>query len=219
MQINPPFDGSIPCPACQRGLPTGYLHNFLTRCEPTRIRDNKAFVRLVDMRSHGLPRELTVPHPASIEVLEVCRALMTAIAGIEVDGMGTIRWTPEIRERVEALIPRAMAAADAFEALQTVCRADRRHSSGEPNVIRESFGSRWAGFLKPDYTAAAYAYTVAVVEDGADITHTACGVGLKLHDHFLSNIRRDPTFYGKAWCPRCKLEAPFAQFVCETVAA
>ena len=215
-QINPPFDGSAPCPACQRGLPSGYLHNFLTRCDVAagRIRDNKAFLRLVDMRSYGLPRELTVPHPASQEVLEVCRALMQAIEGIKAEHM-TLRWTPEIRERVEALIPRAAAAADAFSPLREACHADKRHSMGEQNVLRSSGGSRWAGFVAPDYEAARYDYTVELVEDGsADITHEVCGAGLKLHDHFKANIAKDRAFYGKVWCPRCRGDVPFGQFKC-----
>jgi hypothetical protein len=144
---------------------------------------------------------------------------MAAIEGIQVDGMGTIRWTPEIRARVDALVPRAMAAADAFSPLQEACWADRRHSCGEPNVIRQSQGSHWAGFIDPDYKAAAYNYTVEEVVGGpADIRHTVCGVGLKLHEHFKANIAKDPTFYGKVWCPRCRGEVPFAQFSCEAVA-
>lgn len=216
-QINPPFDGSEPCPACQGGVRgvAAYLHNFLTRCsrDGARVEHGKAFVKLVDMRALGLPREILVPHPAATEVVEVCRALLQAIAGIEIDGLN-IRWTPEIRANVEALIPRAMAAADAWSPLSEAHLADQRHYSNGVNILRARGGSKWAGFVAPDYEAAAYDYTVEVVQDGADITHTVCGTGLQLHEHFKANIRRDPTFYGQVWCATCRQNVPFAQFEC-----
>lgn len=214
-QINPPYDGSAPCAACQTEVRSlaAYLHNFLTRCsrDGARIEQGKAFVRLVDMREQGLPREIKVPHPAAQEVVDVCRELMQAIAGIEIDG-GEIRWSPEIRQRVEALIPRAMKAADVFSPLSEAHFADDRHSRGEPNILRESGGSKWAGFVSPDYEAARYDYTVEVTTEGADLTHEPCGTGLKLHEHFKDKLANDPTFYGKIWCPKCRLNAPSAQF-------
>lgn len=214
-QINPPYDASEPCPACQQELRSvsAYLHNFLTRChsDGSGIRDGKAWVRLVDMRSCGLPRELTIPHPAAQEVLDVARALMQAIAGVVVEGL-TIRWTPEIKAAVEALIPRAMAASDAFDVLSKAHFADRRHSHGDENVLRQQQGSAWAGFVAPDYKAARYDHTVELVAEGGDLQHRVCGARLALHDHFKANLAGDPNFYGKIWCPTCRQNLPASQF-------
>lgn len=214
-QINPPYDSSAPCPACQdevRGV-SAYLHNFLTRCDVKagKIREGKAFLRLVDMRRFGLPRELTVDHPAAREVVEVCRELCQAIAGIEDEGM-TIRWTPEIVAKVEALIPRAAAASDAFNVLSDAHFRDHRHSHGDVNILRQQSGSKWAGFVSPDYKAAAYNHTVEVVSEGGDLVHEPCGTRLALGEHFKDQLALDPTFYGKVWCPTCKLNAAWPQF-------
>lgn len=214
-QINPPFDGSKPCPACQQDLRSvsALMHNFLTRCDVKagRIREGKAMVKLNDLRRMAIPDHLTVPHPAAEEVLSVARALVAACDGMTDEGH-TIRWAPEVLEKVEALIPRAAAAEDAFDGLSNAHFADARHYRGEENLLRESRGSSWAGFVNPDYKAAAYDYTVEVVDEGADLTHTVCGVGLKLHEHFKANWRKDPSFYGRIWCPRCRINAPAAQF-------
>lgn len=225
-QINPPFDGSTPCPACQqdvRGM-SALIHNFLTRCkrDGSGIESGKAMVRLYDLRQyHGHPFELTVPHPAAEEVVAVGRALIAAIDGMTMDAHGVIRWTPEIRAKVEALIPRAMAAADAFDVLSKAHFADERHCSNRENILRERRGSHWAGFVNPDYKAAEYNYTVEVevVAEGADLTHKVCGTGLKLHEHFKANLRKDPTFYGQIWCPCCRLNAPARQFACAPAAS
>lgn len=220
-QLNPPFDGSVSCPACSVFSRDGghwfaYLHNFLTRCDVKagRVRESKAFVKLNDMRLYGkVEQDLTEPHPVTQEMLEVARALVAACDGMVDEGL-RITWTPEVRERVEALIPRVAAAMDAFIPFERAHRADERHARGEENVLRQSAGSAWAGFVNPDYAAAGYDYTVEVVSAGADITHTVCGTGLKLHEHFKANIARDPTFYGKVWCPTCSGNVPFRQFTC-----
>jgi hypothetical protein len=215
VQINPPFDASEPCPACQQDLRnvSALIHNFLTRCDVAagRVREGKAMVKLNDLRCTAIPDHLTVPHPAAEEVLAVARALVQACDGMTDEG-ATIRWTPEILARVEGLIQRAAAAEDAFDAVSNAHFADARHYRGEENLLRESRGSRWAGFVHPDYKAAAYNFTVEVVEEGGDLTHTICGTQLKLHDHFKGQLALDPHFYGKVWCPTCRQNLPFAQF-------
>ena len=219
LQINPPFDGSPPCPACQqqvRGLGAS-IHNFLTRCKPdgSGIEQGKAMIRIWDMRTFSeIPTELTVPHPASIEIVAVARALIEASGGMTSEG-ATVRWSPETLARIEALIPRAMAAADGFAPLSEAHFADYRHCSGEPNVLRARKGMSWAGFVKPDYERAKYDYPVWVeIGDGHfDIEHRVCGVRLRLHQHFLDHMQRDPTFYGQVWCPSCRINAPAEQFV------
>lgn len=222
--INPPYDGSEPCPVCQirgeAGYFLAYLHNFLTRCDVKagRIEYGKAMVKLNDMRRCTIPAELPMPHPIIQEVVDVARALVEACEGMTDEGL-TIRWTPEVKARVEALIPRAAAAMDAMRPLEEAHNADNRHSRGEPNVMRESRGSSWAGFVNPDYEAARYDYTLTETFGGShDLRHQVCGAALVIHEHFKANLRSDPTFYGKVWCPRCRIEAPSAQFECVATA-
>lgn len=207
-QINPPYDGSAPCPACQQDVRnvSALLHNTFTRWP-----EGKAFVRLNELRHTPIPSELTVPHPVAQELMDVARALVAACDGMTEEGL-TIRWTPDVTERVAALADRAKAALDAFAPLANAHFHDARHCSGERNMLRPSRGSHWAGFVAPDYQAAQYDYTVDVVPDGGDIVHTVCGTHLRLHEHFLQDLRRDPAFFGKVRCPTCRLDAPIAQF-------
>ncbi len=208
MQINPPFDGSAPCPACQTDLRevSALLHNTFTRWPQP-----KAFVRLNDLRRTPIPTELAVPHPVAQELLDVARAVVAACEGMTDDG-NTIRWTPATFDLVSGLAPRIKAALDAFDALSDSHFHDRRHSSGDDNILRASRGTHWAGFVAPDYKAAAYDYTVEVVSEGAHIRHLVCDTGLRLHEHFLSDLRRDGTFFGKVWCPTCRTNAPISQW-------
>jgi hypothetical protein len=217
MQINPPFDRSPPCPACQRELAgmSALIHNFLNRCDvhAGQIREGKAFVKLWDLRHTTIPDELTVPHPASEELVAVARALIEATDGMTCEGL-SIKWPPEVRERVEVLIERAAKASDAFAEIFDAHTADERHYSGRGgNIIRERQGSTFAGhWHKKSYAETSYHYTVEVVDSGGDLTHTVCGTHLKLHDHFKANLAKDPTFYSHAWCPKCRIDAPIHQF-------
>lgn len=204
-QINPPYDGSAPCPACQsnlRGI-SACIHNFLVRWpEP------KAFVKLNDLRAeYPAAVKLTVDHPIARELLNAAYSLVTACDGM-VDHGDRVTWTPEITERVAAVVPQAEAAERAFDALSEAHFRDYRHSHGEPNILRESRGSRRIRFL-PDRD---YNYTVQVIEDGGDLRHTVCGTRLSIHQHFKDELARDPTFYSKVWCPTCGINAPYNQF-------
>lgn len=214
-QINPPFDTSEPCPACQHEVRavSALIHNLLTRCDvgAGKIRDGKAWVRLWDLRHTPIPTELTVPHPAAEEEMAVAQALVEATEGMTMDGL-TIKGSPEIRARVEALIPRAAAASDAFNAISDAHFADQRHSGGGVNILRESQGYSWNGHVPGANLGGRYHYTVEVVPEGGDITHSVCGTHLKLHDHFKQNIARDPDFYGQVWCPTCRQNVPMRQF-------
>lgn len=205
-QINPPFDGGAPCPMCNqevRGI-SALVHNFLVRW-PT----SKAFVKLNDLRRYSRPTGLAIEHAAVTELLDVADALIAACEGMmeSADGLH-INWTPEVTLRVGELVPRAEAALSALEPLSDEHWRDARHSHGEPNVLRESQGSHGIRFLR-NYS---YHYTVEVVPEGADLTHAVCGTGLKLHQHFKDALGRDPTFYGRVWCPKCTIAAPFDQF-------
>lgn len=213
-QINPPFDRSEPCPACQQEVRavSALIHNFLNRCDipAGQISHGKAMVKLVDLRATTFPDPLTVPHPVTEELMAVGRALVEAISGIEENGLN-IRWTPEIRERVGALIQRAAAAEDAFRPIADAHFADERHCSGTGvNILRESRGYSFSGHLtKVD---GAYNYTVDVVSEGGDLTHEVCGTQLKLHEHFRQKLAIDPQFYGLVYCPSCRSNCPEWQF-------
>lgn len=215
-QLNPPYDRSAPCPGCQQDVRniSALIHNFLNRCDvpASRIREGKAMVKLFDMRRETIPSVLTVPHAATEELVAVARELVAATEGMTQDGL-TIRWTPEITARVEALIQRAASASDAYRLISDAHFADHRHSRGEENILRESHGASFAGHVNPDYAAARYDYTVEPVAPGAgDLVHNVCGANFDLHEHFKDQLALDPTFYGKVWCPLCKINAPWHQF-------
>lgn len=218
MQINPPYDGSEPCPACvvfsEKLKFYAYVHNFLNRCDvgAGRIREGKAYSKLNDLRQFGTAGlDMKVDHPVIQELIDVARALVEACDGMKEENL-RITWPPEVTARVEALIPRAAAAMDAFMPFADFHRSDARHSMGGVNVIRAQRGSHFAGFVNPDYAAATYDYVVQVVPAGGDIVHTVCGTELRLHQHFKDNLARDPAYYGKVWCPTCRNDVPFAQF-------
>lgn len=216
-QFNPPFDRSAPCPACQHEVRSvsALIHNFLNRCDVAegRVCEGKAMVKLNDLRHTTFPDELTVPHPVVEELMAVGRALVDACDGMT-EERGTIRWSPEITQRIEALIQRAAAAEDAFRPISDEHFADARHSSGGGvNYLRESRGGKFSGHLtKLSSEETWYDYTVEVVADGGDIQHEICGTRLHLHDHFKQNMAKDPEFYGQVWCPTCRVNAPGWQF-------
>lgn len=206
MQINPPFDGSAPCPACStevRGV-SALIHNLLNRCEGDRPA-GKAWVRLRDLKAyHSDIDPAKFENPVAVELMTVAKLLVESCSGMTEEGL-TIRWTPDVYKAVTELIPRARKASEEFEVLSETHFADYRHSHGEDNILRES-----AGY---DRRRGEYHYTVdCVVADVADLVHIACNTGLKLHQKFKDNIKRDPAFYGKVWCPKCRINAPFGQF-------
>lgn len=205
-QINPPFDGSSPCPMCSsevRGV-SALLHNFLVRWP-----EGKAYVKLNDLREfHQDIDPARFQHPDIVEMMTVCKLLVEACSGMTTAGM-TIRWTPEITKAIADLVPRAEKAAAAANVLSEAHFDDDRHSMGEENILREQRGGVGIRFL-PKYD---YHYKVECVRVGdADIRHTACGTALRLDRHFKDRLARDPEFYGKAWCPTCRINAPWAQF-------
>lgn len=215
MQINPPFDGSVPCPACStevRGV-SALIHNFLTRVEDGRP-VGKAYVRLLDLKEyHSDIDPAKFEHPDVVELMTVAKLLTEACAGMTQEGL-TIRWTPAVTEAVTALVPRAEKASAAFNVHSESHFADDRHCRGEDNILRESQGSVGIRWL-PKYS---YHYKVECVDAGAvDLLHAPCGTGLKIDQHFKDNLARDPTFYGKVWCPKCRISAPFGQFEASTV--
>lgn len=209
-QINPPYDGSPPCPGCNHEVRSAaaYIHNFLNRWPTARYpggSTGRAIEKLIDLReSWERPPVLAVPHPDVTELMDVADALVAAAQGITLDGL-TMRWTKEVVEAVDVVIPRALAASEKYSRLSDAHFHDKRHSSGEVNILREQRGST--------FYDGAYDHTVEVVPEGGDIQHsTVCGTRLKLHEYFKADLRRDPLFFGKVWCPTCRGNVPFAQF-------
>jgi hypothetical protein len=220
-QINPPFDGSAPCPGCcaeVRGA-SAYIHNFLNRCDVAagRVREGKAMVKLRDLADYtALPIKVTVPHPAVEDMAEVATLLIAAASKMTVDGL-TVRWNPDVLAEVEALIPRAALASDAYSAISDAHFADARHSHGEDNILREKRGYGFSGHAikNPDTK---YDYTVEVVSSHGDIAHGVCCTHLRLHQHFKDRLATDPAFYGKVYCPTCRTNTPWAQWVLHSMA-
>jgi len=214
-QINPPFDDSKPCPGCAsqvRGV-SAYIHNFLNRCDVTagRIREGKAMVKLRDMVEYTkLPIVVTVEHSVVTEMADVATLLINAASKMTFDGL-TTKWTPEVLDEIEALIPRVAAASDAYADISDVHFADERHCSGGENILRTRSGGSFPGHAaKKENTT--YDYTVEVVDTGGDLHHTPCGTNLVIHQYFKDKLADDITFYGKVWCPTCKCNTTWSQW-------
>lgn len=218
-QINPPFDASPPCPACQQEVRAraSLLHNFLNRCAIAEGCGNaaqgKAWVKLWDLkRHHGAPVRLTVPHPAAQEIVDVTAALVAACAGLTEDGIN-IRWTPETAEKVNALVWRTAQAVDAWAPIADAHFHDDRHASMRMNTIRGAQGSSFSGHTPAlKHRDTGYNHFVENVAEGGDLRHTVCGAIMKLAPVFIENMDRDPTFYGAVYCRACGGDMPFAQF-------
>lgn len=206
-QINPPFDGSSPCPMCNqevRGI-SALIHNFLVRWP-----EQKALVKLNDIREFWKrPAELAVENPVVTELLDVADALVAACSDMTREHT-MIRWTPETKTRIAEIVPRAEAVMAALEPLSDAHWHDDRHCYGEENSLRESQGVHGISFLR-QYS---YHHKVEVVTDDPDLLHQPCNTGLKIDQHFKDNMAVDPKFYGRVWCPTCRLNAPFAQYTC-----
>lgn len=179
------------------------VHNFLVQWpEP------QAFVKLYHLRIYGeLPDHQTLDLPVVREFITVATALKEVSTGIIGEGL-TLRWPSKVIEQASALVPHAEAVMFELQPLSDEHFRDMRHSHGEENILRESRGLVNIRFL-PRYD---YHYTVEAVTEQADLTHRVCSTGLKLHQHFKDELARDPTFYGKVWCPTCGINAPFTQF-------
>jgi len=172
------------------------------------VREAKAMVKLRDLVE--LPIVITVSHPAVQELADVATLLIAAANKMTVDGL-TIRWTPDVLAEVEGLIPRAAAASDAYAAIADAHFADERHSNGGENILRARGGYGFSGHATKR-TDTRYNHTIEVVPGDGDISHSACGTHLRLHEHFTRNLAKDPAFYGKVWCPTCGINTPWAQW-------
>lgn len=208
------FDGK-PCPGCNEtvGMEYAYIFNALNRLDQ---RENKIMEHLVEL--HGYPAELpapVIPHPAIDNYIELYRRLREIIQLIVLDGT-IIRWSPGTWACLERLGPFWKATMHEVDELLEEHQADNRHCRGEMNVLKEARGSKhnhW-GLRGPDTS---YDHFVAIMgeDEHHNLVHRTCGTRLGLAEFHLDNLRRDPTFYGKVWCPstRCRIgDIPFAEF-------
>lgn len=213
-QINPPFDGSPPCPMCQeevRGL-AALFHNTFVRWG-----EQKMYVKLNDIREfHSTPlAALAVPHPAVEAMVDLHRDLLVALEGLT-RGTGRdackLTWTPAVSERVGFLHGRFRQVLIDLEPLSEAHFADDRHSCGRENVLRPRRGGK-GDLYDTGHGYTEYDYSVDAVEAGTgDLAHVVCGTELRIHDHYKSRLAQDPAFFGKVWCPTCRIDAPIAQF-------
>lgn len=209
-QINPPYDASAPCPMCQQDLRaiTATLHNAHGR-----LGSSCLIGKLDDLlRFHADPIELTVPHPATEALVNFHQEMIAILReGTTYPAPLRIQWSPETRPKIMAIEPRWREIMGKIELLSDAHFEDSRHSHGEPNILREKQGSK--GDFWGNGNGGCYHYTVEAVGPAqGHIAHMVCGTEFRLHDHFLDRLRRDPAFYGKVWCPTCRIDAPWAQF-------
>ncbi len=201
-QINPPFDGSEPCPMCPTEIRSvsALVHNMLVRWPS----ESGWLVKLYDLSNTNLA--IHSAHPAIVDLLEQARKIVAAYR--ENCVMEGNRILCKDSAPIAACIPELRRAAIAAEPLSDAHFHDSRHASGGDNILRAPQGGR----SSLDGSYCDYNHTVDVVSAGADITHRACGTGLRLHDVFKTELVKDPTFYGKVWCPKCGINAPTDQF-------
>lgn len=219
-QINPPFDGSAPCPMCSQEIRgcSAYVHNMLNRWrEGTDLPEPKFWVKLDDLKlsASGAPGYANPSQPARrLETVQTdhpdVRAHLDAIIAL----LQEYAKHPRPKNHDDAVkvfaslkphVERLRETKPAVDLLSEAHFDDARHASGNENFLREERG------YSPD-RGGDYNYTVEVVTEGADLTHKVCGTGLKLHEFFKTRLAKDPTFYGKVWCPTCTQQLPFGQF-------
>lgn len=203
-QINPPFDGGQPCPMCSQGVrnAAALVHNFLVRWPEPR-----ALHKLCDLASDD-PAKIETNHPAIRRLLDAAQRLVDEYRTFQAATAGK-GGTREDVDGIGAVVPELRAAAIEAERLSDDHFHDHRHSHGEANILRERQG--YSSSL--DGTGKHYHDTVEIVDAGGDITHQICGTQLKLGPSFKDELARDPTFYDTAWCPKCRANAPFSQFL------
>lgn len=220
IQINPPFDGSAPCPMCSQEIrgAYSYIHNMLNRWRAGEaMPEPKFWVKLDDLvrcvdgdagyadpskRSPRLTVEMS-DHPDVRVHIEAILALISVYQTIGVRPMDhdTAR---QVSEQIRPMIDRLRETKPSIDVLSDAHFDDARHYGGHENILREQRGY--------DPVRGDYHYTVAVVTVAEDLRHRVCGTGLKLHEHFKSRMTKDKKFYGKVWCMTCMQNVPIDQF-------
>ncbi len=222
-QINPPFDGGAPCPMCSQEIrgASAYAHNMLNRWrEGETLPEPKFWVKLDDlvMCVSGEPGYADpAKQSARLEIVRSShpdvRAHLEAILAVVTEYRKHERPRDAATAQVvaDAIAPLVDALRKTQPAINQLSEAhfdDMRHAGGEINILRSQQG------YSPD-RGGNYDWFVRLVENGPyDIRHQVCGTKLLIHDHFVERIRRDGAFYGQAWCPTCRINAPWPQFDC-----
>lgn len=222
VQINPPFDGSAPCPMCStevRSL-SAYAHNMMNRWRKgEELPEPKFWVKLDDLTlcAAGEPGFADPSKRGlAIDAIETdnaqVRVHLDAIAAIIIEYRKHARPSSHDTARPVAaalspLVERLRETQPVIGLLSEAHFADERHSSGRVNILREQHG------YSPD-RGGEYNWTVDVAQtpETGDLRHDVCGTGLMLHEHFRERLRADRAFYGQIWCPTCRLNAPSGQF-------
>ncbi len=214
MQINPPFNGSAPCAACQDEVRSfmATLHNVYNRWDSSsRLR------KLRDIQLYNSkPLEFTVESPINVKMKAVHDALRSILSSTMTEDQQMIRITPEGIIKLDALGPDVKELLIEFDPISEAHFEDDRHSSGRENILRSRQGSK--STLWGTRSDTGYNYTVEVSPSSGDIKHQVCGTRLELHEYFKAHLRKDPEFYAKVYCPTCRLAAPSEQFeFCSTL--
>lgn len=165
-------------------------------------------VKLYDLvMYYGKTFVYTVPHPLVDEFLVAVKELIALASKMTRDGL-TIKWSHEIVMQVGLLVPKLENIMYRLDDLSEAHWHDDRHSHGEENILRSEQMTRRIRFLKDQD----HNFKVESVIHGADIIHHACGTGLKIDDYFKDNMKKDISFYGKVWCPTCRVNASWSQY-------
>jgi hypothetical protein len=223
-QINPPFDGSAPCPMCRLEIRSlyAYAHNLLNRWpKGDRLPQPKFWIKLEDLKrcANGEAGFATVGHDAGAPLDRIetesdqVRAHLFAIRDLLQAYARHARPynSEEALPVADALAPFVDALRETAPAVGLLMEAhgdDARHASGGVNVLREQRG------FSAD-RGGEYAWTVQrALGVAGDIVHKVCGTGFVLHSHFRERIKRDRAFYAKVHCLTCRQDVPFDQFDC-----
>lgn len=220
-QINPPFDGSAPCPMCSseiRGC-SAYVHNMLNRWrEGTDLPEPKFWHKLDDLKLSASGEPGYVDPARATRRLETVqtshpdvRAHLDAI--LELVREYAKHQRPENHEQaavvfaaIRPIVERLRITKPPADLLSEAHFDDNRHASGMENILREQKG------YSPD-RGGQYHWTVREQFGGpVDLTHNVCGTGLVLHEHFKERLARDKAFYARVYCPKCGGNMPIGQF-------
>lgn len=217
IQINPPFDGSAPCPMCSQEIRaiSATAHNMLNRWRKgTIIPEPKFWSKLDDLavRRSGPALDIPVEQVKSdnAEVQAHLDAIRDLVAEYRKhDRPQNDRDATIVAALISSLVDKLRETIGPVNLLGEVHFDDDRHASNRENVLRAQRGyslerrGEYDWWVKP-----------ALPNASPDLIHGVCSTRLVIHEHFRERIRRDPTFYGQIWCPTCAQNLPRAQFEC-----
>lgn len=236
-QINPPYDGSEPCAMCSNEVRSVWAgaHNMLNRWRTDEsIPENKFWSKLGDLRRTCEAREpgdVCNPKHLTLEQLTASahdgvRPMLETVANLLQVFRDALEHDPNVapRELAPTLAPFVDTLREQIRPVALLNEAhfdDSRHSRGQPNVLRyergfsEDRGGDFDWFVKMlNRPANPQASADEVAAERPDLEHKVCGTELAIAEHFKERIRFDSAWYGRVYCPRCRGDMPFTQFVC-----